>query len=201
MDIYHTPPNSLSLKFSEGIVAVNPGDKERKVLTPTVIVHTYPVPVPGWPSIYTPNGEQRVFTGAGEYEKSGLLIQGYSTETKEDGKPIQTTSWCISGENLRVVILGTLAERSDAKHLLASIGYADILIPLCVTTKEKRLDNEAVAGIAASLHAQRIIPVGNDESLKNGIAKEMGTAEEISEKYSCKKKDFSDLQTKVILFT
>ncbi|MCY4577138.1 MAG: hypothetical protein OXB96_01735 [Candidatus Kaiserbacteria bacterium] len=200
MEIHQTATTGVALKFSEGIVAVNPPEKS-KGPSPTIILSTYPVPVGGWMSTHkTDSGEQCLFQNAGEYEKEGIYIRGFGGETEIQGVQVQTTAWCIDAEGIRVFILGDSMEQKDITQAMSDAGDIDVLIPFCVTTKDKRIDAVGIASVAAATQAQRIVPIGDNEALKKKLAKELGDAEEITGKYVLKKKELLEAKAKVILF-
>lgn len=200
MEIHQTAPTGVALKFSEGIVAVNPPDNKKGPM-PAIILSTYPVPVGGWMSAFATEGEEQVhFHTAGEYEKNNIYIRGFGTETTVQGMRVQTTSWCIDAEGMRIVILGDIAERKEAMQVVSEVNDIDVLIAFCGTTKDKRLDATGIAGIAAEAQAQRIVPIGDNDTLKKKLAKEFGATEEITGKYVLKKKTLLEGKASVILF-
>ena len=199
MEIYQTAAVGVALKFSEGVVAVNPPEKS-KGPTPGIILFTYPVPVGGWMSTLTPSNEQHLFQNAGEYEKEGIYIRGLNAETLLQEIPVQTTTWCIEAEGIRVLVLGDIADQKEATHIASEVGDSDVLIAFCMTTKDKRIDAAGITSVAATTQAQRIVPIGDNETLKKKIGKEMGDTEEATSKYVLKKKELLEGKAKVILF-
>lgn len=201
MEIHQTATTGVALKFSEGVVAVNPPEKSRGP-TPNVILSTYPVPVGDWThAVQTDNEEQCLFQNAGEYEKENIYIRGFGTETVVQDMPVQTTTWCIDAEGIRVLVLGDVVGQKEATQAMSDVGDIDVLVAFSLTTKDKRIDAVGIAGIAAATQAQRIVPVGNNETLKKRLAKEMGDSEEVSGKYTLKKKELLEGKAKVILFS
>ena len=200
MEIHKTADTGVTLKFSGGTVAVNPPEKGKKSLHANVILTTYPVPIPGWSAAYDADEGQKLFTAAGEYEKDGLLIQGYGTETEIQGKPIQTTTWRVSGEGITVLIPGAFGDKKDAQHIITDNTDTDVIIMLCPDTEEKRPSAAEMAGIAASLQAGRVVLIGADTARKKEIAKNIGTTEEVTDRCVLKRKDVADPPRRAILF-
>lgn len=201
MEIYQTAATSIALKFSDNSIAVNPPKKIGKASLSTVILRTYPVSLDGWESIEA-GEEQQMFYGPGEYEKNKVHIRGVGTETVLWEKKMQTTSWCVDAEGIRVLVMGDVHDQKDILRAISDLGDIDVLIPFCMKTKDKRLDAVAIAGVAATTQAQRIIPIGDDDTLKNKIGKELGDDTEDSVgKYVLKKKDLLEGRAKVVLFT
>ena len=114
---------------------------------------------------------------------------------------MQTTTWCIDAEGIRVVVLGDVVGQADIKQTTADVGDIDVLIAFCATTKDKRIDAVGIANVAAATQAQRIIPIGDNETLKKRLAKELGDTEEVSGKYVLKKKELLEGKAKGILFS
>ena len=203
MEIYRISDTGTALKFSEGVVAVNFPESpagNRKVPVPDVILTTYSVPVKDWETVFTAQEEgQKVFSGAGEFEKNGLFARGYSSSTMVQGNELQTTSWCIEGDGVRVSVLGDLDEKKDAQHVASEVGDADVLILLCNSTKDRRLDAASIAGVAASLQVRLTVLIGTDEDLKKKIAKELGGADEVTGQCAVKKKDLLEGQSRVVV--
>ena len=201
MEIQQTAATGVALKFSENSIAVNPPEKRKGGgVPPAVLLTTYPVPVGGWMNAFETDEGQHLFCGAGEYEKEHVYIRGFGTETTLQGMRVQTTSWCIDAEGVRVVLLGDVEGQKEVLQAISDVGDIDVLIPFCVVTKDKRLDAAGIAGIAASMQAKRIVPIGDDDALKKKITKEIGDTDTVVGKYVLKKKELLEGKTRVILF-
>ena len=201
MEIHQTATTGIALKFSEGVVAINPPEKSKGV-PPAIILSTYPVPVGDWAHVLKADSrEQRLFQNAGEYEKENIYIKGFGTETIVQGVRVQTTTWCIDAEGIRVLVLGDVVGQKEVAQTISEIGDIDMLVAFSPATEDKRIDAISIAGIAATTQAQRIVPIGNNEALKKKLAKEMGDSEEVAGKYTLKKKELLEGKTKVILFS
>ena len=201
MEIHQTATTGVALKFSEGVVAINPPEKSKGML-PNVVLSTHPVPVGDWThQTEADNREQCLFQNAGEYEKENIYIKGFGTETTVQSVSVQTTTWCIDAEGIRVLVLGDVVGQKEAVHAVSDVSDIDVLITFSLVTKDKRIDAVGIMGLAATLQAQRIIPIGNNETLKKKLAKEMGDSENITGKYTLKKKELLEGKTKIILFS
>ena len=200
MEIHQTSATGVTLKFSEAVVTVNSSGKNGGTPKSTAVLCTYPVPVEGWLRDTDTNSGQHVFYGPGEYEKDNLYIRGADTETVLRKKKRRTTTWCVDAEGIRVLVLGDVNDQKDLLRAIADFGDVDVLISFCLKTEDMRLDAVEVAGISASTQAQRIVPIGDDEVLKDRIAKELGNTEEAIGKYVLRKKDFLEGALKVVLF-
>lgn len=202
MEIHQTAIAGVALKFSENVIVVNSSGKNGRVLRSTTVLCTYPAPVKGWlkDRDTEADAEQLICCGPGEYERNGLYIRGVGTETILQKKKIQTTTWCVDAEGVRVLVMGDVDDQKVLLQAVSDFGDVDVLISFCVKTGDARLDAVAVASIGAATQAQRIVPVGDDEALKSKIAKELGDTEESVGKYVLKKKDLLEGNLKVILF-
>ena len=200
MDIQQTADTGVTLKFSAGAVAVNPPETGRRAQSASVILTTYPVPIAGWGGSYTPADGQKIFTSPGEYEKDTLIIQGYGAGTVLHDRPIQTTSWRISGDDITVLVLGDMDEETDARRIITENAGTDVLVILCPESGEKRLSAGELAGIAASLQAKRTALIGGDTKLKKEIADNIGASDEVTDRCVLKRKDVTDSLMRAILF-
>ena len=201
MEIHQSATTGVALKFSEGVVAVNPPEKGRG-LPPAIILTTYPVPVGDWTHGADANNEEQcLFQNAGEYEKENIYMRGFGIETVVQGMPVQTTTWCIDAEGVRVLVLGDIIGQKEIAQIVSDVGDVDMLVAFAPTTRDKRIDATGIAGIVATTQAQRIVPIGDNEALKKKLAKEMGDSEEVSGKYTLKKKDLLEGRAKVILLS
>ena len=205
MELYKTAiTGGVGLKFSEeSVVAINaPFDKKGGVLSSGVMLCTYPVSIDGWCESDKVTEGVAVFTGPGEYEKTGMYIQGVGSEVVFQGREMQTTSWLVDADGVRVFIPGDINNKSTMQKSVSEFGSVDVLIPFCRADSEgKRLSAVEIVAIAAELQVQRIVPIGDDVALKKKIAKEFGDSEELTGgKYVLKKKELLEGVAKVVLF-
>ncbi len=197
MEIHKSGETGITLKFSTGTVAVNPPAKKKLPLS-AVILNTYSVPVAGWSGVFTAEDGQKVFTGAGEYEKDALILQGVSSGTVTVDNDLQTTSWLVVGDDIRIAVLGDVDGREDTNQIAAQFIAADVLVCFCNTTGEKRLAAVDIAGAVSALGVRRIVLIGDNRKLQKDIGGEIGNAEEVVGKCTIKKKDIADETVSVI---
>ena len=202
MELYQTAITGVTLKFPEGVVAVNLPEKKGNTPIPDVVLCTYPVFVDGWSESAAQSAdEQRVFFGPGEYEKSGLHLYGVGTETAVGGRTVQTTSWLVDDGNMRCLILGDVADRGGVQNAISFFGDVDVLVCFCLSgSEEKRLDAAGVAALGVALQVRRVVLVGDNEAMKKRVVKEFGDSEESVGKYVLKKKDLQEDVAKTVLF-
>ena len=200
MEIHQTAAAGTVLKFSDAVIAINASAKKKAISAFAVLLCTYPIPVPGWLDSIEAGEGQQVFCGPGEYEKDGLYIRGIGTETLLQGKEMQTTSWYVDADGVRILILGDVDNQKVLLQAITDLGAIDVLLSFCVKGKDTRLNAVAIAAIGAATEAQRILLVGDDAALKGRVVKELGDVEEVVGKYALKKKDLLDGKSKVVLF-
>ena len=189
--------HGVVLKFSGAVVAVNPPVGMKKALTPSIILNTYPVPVSGRTAVYTAGEGQRVFSGSGEYEKDGVAVRGFCSAAVHGKKELRTTSWYVRGDDLPVLVLGDVSGKKDLQELFSEIPDVAVLVVPCFGGDT--LSAAAVADIAVSLRAKRVVLVGSDDAAKKKIAKEVGSIEEVKGKYVLKKKGLLDAAVRTVL--
>ena len=127
MELYQTAITGIILKFSEGSVALNSTQKSGSAVSPEVVLRTYPGDVDGWfEEGAGVKNDQRVFSGPGEYERSGLCVRGVGTETVFGSRSLQTTSWFIDSEGVRCFVLGDVSDKSSAQKVISDEGDVDV---------------------------------------------------------------------------
>lgn len=197
MEIHYQSPKSVAIRTKFCVVSVNIPKKTRKDLKPDIILSTFPVPLAGWWEEGELSG-MKVFAGAGEYEKNGVSIYGFGGRVTYDETDLQSTSYLVSDREISCLVLGAIAEKNAIKALRNAVEAADVLVVFC---DENSCPSAAeVAGLAAGIGAQKIIPVGDDEEYKRKLKKEIGADEAMKKKYSIRKKSLSEQKNTVILF-
>ena len=197
MEIHKTTNTGIALKFTKSIVSVNPSQKQKKSLTPTTILNAFSVPIPNWTDVFNGGEEQKIFTGADEYEREGIFIRGFSVDVEIQKQNIYSTLWSVSGDDLKFLILGVIQDKNKIKNALAEIANTDVLIVPCV--KEFTLKPVDIGSIVAQLQVKRVILIGDDDEMKKSIGKEIGKIENFTDKISLKKKDLSEQEIKTII--
>ena len=187
MELQATSDTGVSIKLSKTSLVMNPHKKQGKDITLT----TYPVPFSGWGEVLSGGDDDHCqFSGPGEYEKGGVLVHGYGSETVLQGKPVQTTSWLVTDDEIRIAILGDLSRKEDAQRFATDVGSAHVLILFSPKASgEERLGVPALANVVVSLACSFVVLVGSDTVLQKQLGKEVGSLEEITGKYVMKKKD------------
>ena len=200
MDIQTTSPTGLFLRFPEGGVGVNIGD-DKRVSTASLLLNTLPIPVAGWSGVFASSrDDQHIFSGSGEFECNGLQIHGYGSETTIDGTPMQTTSWLIHGDGMRVLVLGAMSDGSSAQQALAEVDAVDVLVVFCPASGD-HLKAGDITELVAAKRAVKIVLTGDDSDTLEKMGKELGDSTSVAGKYSIRKKDIAGEEVQVIILT
>jgi L-ascorbate metabolism protein UlaG (beta-lactamase superfamily) len=146
-------------------------------------------------------------TGPGEYERQGVVIQGFlskSTYGLEKGKEEAiNTVYAVDLEDMTLVHLGALIDSELSKEARESIGEIDVLfVPIGgdgVLTPAKAHE------LTVALEPKIIIPMhwsgmGNEKSL-DAFLKESGNGGEKVEKLTLKKKDLIGHDGSILVVT
>ena len=150
-------------------------------------------------------------TGPGEYERAGVVIQGFLSHSKYPTSPRATqgeqsyvnTMYSVQLEDMTLVHLGALADTELSHEARESIDEIDVLfVPVGgngVLTSAKAHE------LAVSLEPKIIVPmhwsgIGAPKSLE-AFLKEAGNGNEKVDKLTLKKKDLVGLEGSIIVIT
>lgn len=146
-------------------------------------------------------------TGPGEYERAGVTIQGFLTKSKyglaKGEEEAINTVYAVSLEDMTIVHLGALADKSLSQEAREALGEIDILfVPI---GGDGVLTPAEASALATTLEPKVVIPMhwsgmGAPKSL-DAFLKEEGGAEEKVEKLTIKKKDVSGKDGGIIVIT
>lgn len=195
-------PTSAVLRFSDAVVTVNmPATAGRKKIGDSLCValFTYPSAVDGWSDPFALDTDACVFYGAGEYERGGVCVRGVGMESALQETPMQTTSWLIDADGIRVFVMGDVRGEQSAVQSVSAVGDVDVFVVFCVAGEKGRLSATLIASAVAAMQAQRVIPLGDDVVLRKKIAKEIGSVEDVVGKHVLKRKNLLDGVPKAIL--
>ena len=162
------------------------------------------------------NGEEEVtygdkepfaITGPGEYERQGVVIQGFLSKSKyglnKGQEEAVNTIYSVELEDMTLVHLGALADEELSKEARESIDEIDVLfVPVGgdgVLTPAKAHE------LAVSLEPKIIIPMhwsgmGEPKSLETFL-KDAGSASETVDKLTLKKKDLAGRDGSILILT
>ncbi len=146
-------------------------------------------------------------TGPGEYERQGVVIQGFLSKSKyglEKGQEdAVNTVYSVELEDMTLVHLGALADAELSKEARESIDEIDVLfVPVGgdgVLTPAKAHE------LAVALEPKIIIPMhwsgmGQPKSLETFL-KDAGSASETVDKLTLKKKDLAGKDGSILVLT
>ncbi|HUY05214.1 MAG TPA: MBL fold metallo-hydrolase [Candidatus Paceibacterota bacterium] len=151
--------------------------------------------------------EPFAITGPGEYERQGVVIQGFLSSSKyglaNGQESAVNTIYSVDLEDMTLVHLGALADAELSKEARESIDEIDVLfVPVGgdgVLTPAKAHE------LAVSLEPKIIIPMhwngmGEPKSLETFL-KDAGSASETVDKLTLKKKDLAGKDGSILVIT
>ena len=145
-------------------------------------------------------------TGPGEYERQGVVIQGFLSKSMHGLSNGQesaiNTIYSVELEDMTLVHLGALADEELSKEAREGIGEIDVLfVPVGSTVLTSAKAHE----LAVSLEPKIIIPMhwsgmGEPKSLETFL-KDTGNGNETVDKLTLKKKDLIGRAGSILVIT
>jgi len=154
------------------------------------------------------NGKEPfAITGPGEYEHSGVTVQGFLTKSeygldKNQDEAVNTV-YAVSLEGMTLVHLGAMNDAMLSQEAREAIDEIDVLfVPV---GGDGVLDAAKASKLAVTLEPRIIIPMhwsgmGEPKSLEAYLKEEGGNAEKV-DKLTLKKKDTTDKDGAIIVIT
>lgn len=149
------------------------------------------------------HGEKAPFavTGPGEYEKQGVFIKGFLSESEYGGKKRINTIYTVNLENMNLCFLGALNNPELKSETIEALDEIDILfVPI---GGEGVLEPAKAYKLAVSLQPKIIIPMHYDEvGIKDALKvflKEGGESPSPEDKLTLKKKDLEGKEGDIIV--
>jgi L-ascorbate metabolism protein UlaG (beta-lactamase superfamily) len=149
--------------------------------------------------------EPFVINGPGEYEHSGVTVQGFLTKSEYDlgkGKAeAVNTVYAVNLEGMTLVHLGAMSDPMLSQEAREAIDEIDVLfLPV---GGDGVLDAATAAKLSTTLEPRIIIPMhwsgmGEPKALDTYIKEEGGNAEKV-DKLTLKKKDTTDKDGTIIV--
>lgn len=147
-----------------------------------------------------------VIAGEGEYEVKGVLVNGFSFFHSAGEKTERSTAYVFRAEGISVCHLGGVS-KAEVDGLLERAGEVDIL--MVPVGGEHTLRAEEAVAVVAELEPRIVIPMyfktpkcSRKLDGPEAFLKAMGAAAlEPVEKFTVKKKDLPQAETKVVLFS
>ncbi|MFZ2167361.1 MAG: MBL fold metallo-hydrolase [Minisyncoccia bacterium] len=146
-------------------------------------------------------------TGPGEYERQGVVIQGFLSKSKyglaKNQEEAVNTIYSVDLEDMTIVHLGALADPELSKEAREGIGEIDVLfVPV---GSDGVLTPAKAHELVVSLEPKIIIPMhwsgmGSPKSLETFL-KDAGSASETVDKLTLKKKDLVGRDGSILVLT
>ncbi|MFA6502912.1 MAG: MBL fold metallo-hydrolase [Candidatus Paceibacterota bacterium] len=146
-------------------------------------------------------------TGPGEYERQGVVVQGFLSKSKYGLAKGQTeavnTIYSVELEDMTLVHLGALADAELSKEAREGIDEIDVLfVPI---GGDGVLSPAEAHALAVSLEPKIIVPmhwsgIGSPKSLETFL-KDAGSGSEKVEKLTLKKKDLVGRDGSILVLT
>ena len=146
-------------------------------------------------------------TGPGEYERQGVVIQGFLSSSKygltKGQESAVNTIYSVDLEDMTIVHLGALADTELSQEAREGIGEIDVLfVPV---GGDGVLSPAKAHELAVSLEPKIIIPMhwsgmGEPKSLEAFIKDAGGTSEKL-DKLTLKKKDLAGRDGSILVLT
>ncbi len=148
-----------------------------------------------------------VITGPGEYERQGVIIQGFLSRSAyglaKDQTEAVNTIYTVELEDMTLVHLGALADKELSKEARESIDEIDVLfVPI---GSEGVLTPAAAHELVVSLEPKIVVPmhwdgIGEPKSLE-AFLKASGNNGEKVDKLTLKKKDLAGRDGSILVIT
>lgn len=148
-----------------------------------------------------------VIQGPGEYERQGVVVQGFLSKSQYGLAPGKTeavnTVYAVGLEDMMLVHLGALADAELSKEAREGIGEIDVLfVPI---GDEGVLSPAKAHELAVSLEPKIIIPMhwsgmGLPKSIDTFL-KDAGNGSETVDKLTLKKKDLAGRDGSILVVT
>lgn len=146
-------------------------------------------------------------TGPGEYERLGVVVQGFLSKSAyglaKDQTEAVNTVYAVELEDMTLVHLGALSDAELSKEAREGIGEIDVLfVPV---GGDGVLAPDAAHALAVSLEPKIIIPmhwsgIGEQKAL-DAFLKESGNGSEKTDKLTLKKKDLASREGSILVLT
>jgi L-ascorbate metabolism protein UlaG (beta-lactamase superfamily) len=155
------------------------------------------------------DGKEQTFaiTGPGEYERAGVVIQGFLSNSRygldKGQESAINTIYMVELEDMTLVHLGALADTELSKEARENLGEIDILfVPI---GGDGVLTPAQAHELSVSLEPKIIIPmhwsgIGGPKALE-AFLKEAGNGSEKVDKLTLKKKDLVDRGGSILVIT
>ena len=197
--------HALKIQQGQTTIAVNPTSANSKVKTSRfgadiVLESSSHADTAGGPDMNAGAKEPFIINSPGEYERDGLFIRAFGSETTYGGSSLRNVVFYFTFEEISFLILGLHEEGVLASTITEEIDEVDVLItPIA---GEGVLDPVAAHKLAVKFEPGIIVPTGyadlKDQNLRTFLDEgDMALAAE--DKLTFKQKDLETLPSIVVL--
>lgn len=192
----------LKIQYGDFILAYNPPKKSTDGKVPrfganVVLVSTHTDETNGPENMEYGQTVPFVIDGPGNYEITGLSIEGFGASVKIDKDEYINTVYRMNLDGMSLVFLGLATDETLNPEFRGKIGTCDIIF---VPIGHDGLTNQMAYKMAIGSDASLIIPIGSDESKIKSFLKEAGQEKVSSiDKLTVKKKDLAGKEGEVVL--
>lgn len=187
----------VKIQHGELVMAFNPPSKKSKLNGPrfgsdVVCISANHEDFNGAENVSRKEREPFAITGPGEYEISGLFVEGFASETNYGGTPRINTIFTTEVDGIRIGYFGAISDTDLSPTVKEKMGDIDVLfVPI---GGDGVLDPQDAYKLAVKREPKIIIPIhfgsiGDKDALKKFLKE--GGAESVKavEKLTIKKKD------------
>ncbi len=137
-----------------------------------------------------------VVQGPGEYEVSDIFIKGFASKFSSDKKEKINTIYSVLFDNINLCFLGLLKSEEISEEAIESLTDIDILF---VPLGENTISPSKAYKLAVSLVPKMIIPLGEEEYIKQFLKEAGSGPKERLDKLTLKRKDLEGKEGDIVL--
>lgn len=202
MIVTYQGESCLKIQYGDFTLAYNPPKKTNDGKVPrfganVVLVSTHTDFTNGPENMEYGQTVPFVIDGPGNYEITGLSIEGIGGEVSIDGTNYINTVYRMNLDGMNLVFLGLATDSMLTPEFRGKIGTCDIIF---IPIGQDGLSNQMAYKMAIGSDASLIIPVGSGPEKIKSFLKEAGQDKVIAiDKLTVKKKDLAGKEGEVVL--
>lgn len=194
----------LKIQYGDFTLSYNPPKESKEAKIPrfganVVLVSTHLAIANGFENMEYGQTVPFVIDGPGNYEITGLTVEGIGSPVKIDGENYINTVYRMNLDGISMVFLGFANDEMLTPEFRGKIGTCDIIF---LPVDHVELSLQMAYKTAVSSDAALIIPIGSDKNRIKSFLKEAGQ-ENVSaiDKLTVKKKDLSGKEGEVVVLS
>lgn len=202
MIVTYQGESCLKIQYGDFTLAYNPPKKTSDGKVPrfganVVLVSTHTDETNGPENMEYGQTVPFVIDGPGNYEITGLSIEGIGDSVTIDGTNYINTVYRMNLDGMNLVFLGLATDSMLTPEFRGKIGTCDIIF---VPLGHDGLSNQMAYKMSIGSDASLIIPIGSEDSKIKSFLKEAGQDKVTSiDKLTVKKKDLVGKEGEVVL--